>query len=426
MKQSSEGNLSLGGTLVDLSALEKHLSLKRILIGTAILLFLVAWNRGVALLYAMDALIIAILVVAWSFPLFNIRNIDIDVSLPESANEGEDISIRINTKKTGLLNRYMIELWGDFPFSSKLVNSKCHSGMKLITSIGAEKEHIMQVPCDLRGYFTLESFKLKTGFPLGLQYSEKEVTLDTNKSSSILVCPTPLPILHFEIERDQNHSALHVETTPKAGGHDDYIGVREYRHGDSPRHIHWPGSAKRGELVVREFEHNCSTHLTIFLDLNQQSSVGEGKHNTLEYAVKITATLVKYAIEHNYSFSVTGMASKPFNISSSSHSIDTLYDALEALAWVQADGNQSFSQFVRSHVLKTRRGGTAVLFDNSGQVAALLPELQAQNYYPLVYRFSAESFLNNNPLPSYPRKIESNVMTQWDISSNCELQGLFS
>jgi uncharacterized protein (DUF58 family) len=40
----------------------------------------------------------------------------------------------------------------------------------------------------------------------------------------------------------------------RAGAGSDMLGIREYRAGDSLRRIHWPSTARRGELVVREYE----------------------------------------------------------------------------------------------------------------------------------------------------------------------------
>src|SRR5207244_7518688 len=41
---------------------------------------------------------------------------------------------------------------------------------------------------------------------------------------------------------------------PRAGSGNELFGIREYRRGDSLRRIHWRSSARRGELVVREYE----------------------------------------------------------------------------------------------------------------------------------------------------------------------------
>ena len=46
----------------------------------------------------------------------------------------------------------------------------------------------------------------------------------------------------------------------------EYHGLRDYRSGDSPRWIHWRTSARRGELMVKEFEHQNEQDLAILID----------------------------------------------------------------------------------------------------------------------------------------------------------------
>jgi len=54
--------------------------------------------------------------------------------------------------------------------------------------------------------------------------------------------------------------------TPRAGSGNEIFGIREYQPGDSLRRIHWRSSAKRGELVVREYEPPGVQTLTIAVD----------------------------------------------------------------------------------------------------------------------------------------------------------------
>jgi uncharacterized protein (DUF58 family) len=54
--------------------------------------------------------------------------------------------------------------------------------------------------------------------------------------------------------------------SPRAGYGNEIFGVREYRPGDSLRRIHWRSSARRGELVVREFEPPGLQTLTVLVD----------------------------------------------------------------------------------------------------------------------------------------------------------------
>jgi uncharacterized protein (DUF58 family) len=54
--------------------------------------------------------------------------------------------------------------------------------------------------------------------------------------------------------------------SPRAGYGNELFGVREYRAGDSLRRIHWRSSARRGELVVREYEPPGLQTLSILVD----------------------------------------------------------------------------------------------------------------------------------------------------------------
>ena len=47
---------------------------------------------------------------------------------------------------------------------------------------------------------------------------------------------------------------------------DDFYRIREYRMGDDPRAIHWRTTARRGELMVREFRENRDRGLIVLFD----------------------------------------------------------------------------------------------------------------------------------------------------------------
>ena len=60
----------------------------------------------------------------------------------------------------------------------------------------------------------------------------------------------------WSVQSDNRH-VREVEsqlTVVRAGHGTDLYGVREFRSGDALRRIHWRTSARRGQLVVREFE----------------------------------------------------------------------------------------------------------------------------------------------------------------------------
>jgi len=79
-------------------------------------------------------------------------------------------------------------------------------------------------------------------------------------------------------------------------------GVRAYEPGDSYNRIHWPSTARTGELMVKLFELDPASDIWVVLDLQQGVHVGEDEDdNTEEVAVSIAASLARYFVTANRS-----------------------------------------------------------------------------------------------------------------------------
>lgn len=83
------------------------------------------------------------------------------------------------------------------------------------------------------------------------------------------------------------------ESTPQRiglAGQDDVL-VREHRHGDDLRRVHWRISAKQGELMVRLEEHPWDPAVTLLLDVRASAHFGEGPEGSLEWVVSLGASV---------------------------------------------------------------------------------------------------------------------------------------
>ena len=109
-----------------------------------------------------------------------------------------------------------------------------------------------------RGPVGATSWRIASSDPLGFfrfarQSPDREVALVLPRFASL---------------RDR-HEVRELEASaaaPRAGSGNELFGVREFRPGDPLRRIHWRSSARRGELVVREFEPPGVQSLGIFCD----------------------------------------------------------------------------------------------------------------------------------------------------------------
>lgn len=76
--------------------------------------------------------------------------------------------------------------------------------------------------------------------------------------------------------------------------------VREYRSGDPKRWIHWPTSARRDRLFVRESHPSGGNQLALWLHAPIHSNQGQGPDATLEIAVRSLGSLAQFLLEKGF------------------------------------------------------------------------------------------------------------------------------
>ena len=76
-------------------------------------------------------------------------------------------------------------------------------------------------------------------------------------------------------------------------GEDDQS-IREYRDGDDLRRIHWPATARTGDLMVRQEDRPARRTATVLLDPRADAHRGAGAHSSFEWAVSAAASLVAH------------------------------------------------------------------------------------------------------------------------------------
>jgi uncharacterized protein (DUF58 family) len=90
-------------------------------------------------------------------------------------------------------------------------------------------------------------------------------------------------------------------------------------------------------LIVRHFEQSGINAITIILDLKRENNLGFGKETTLEYAVKIAASLSKHFLDQGSIVQLLAYADKPI-ISSFGRDPSHFFSILELLATAESNG----------------------------------------------------------------------------------------
>jgi uncharacterized protein (DUF58 family) len=113
----------------------------------------------------------------------------------------------------------------------------------------------------------LAPLELNTGYPLALVRLAKAM----RDADELVVFPRlgTLKRAHLRRFLAQHSCTLgQARAFPRRhpGAQSEFHGLRPFRGGDSPRWIHWRTSARRGELMVREFEDMPNDHLVLIVN----------------------------------------------------------------------------------------------------------------------------------------------------------------
>jgi uncharacterized protein (DUF58 family) len=181
-----------------------------------------------------------------------------------------------------------------------------------------------------RGKYQFRDLDLGTRSPFGLVEHREKIALP----DQILVYPRigQLTRRWFVMQRQSSenrrgqrhdHSAQQVE----------YHGLRGYRAGDSPRWIHWRTSARRGELMVKEFEQQNEQDLAILIDpwLPRTKAAPE-QREALEQAISFAATLSLESCRQQGRRIVLGWTGAAPGMRQGPASVKLLHELLEKLA----------------------------------------------------------------------------------------------
>lgn len=173
--------------------------------------------------------------------------------------------------------------WLEFADSSRLPG---YNPRQVVScGSGSSYQWRTEAHCTQRGVFRLGPHTLRTGDPFGLFGMEIAGT----KSESLLVYPRVAHIPELELPRGSS-SGQDRRRRAYSGSERAQV-VRAYQAGDSLRHVHWPISARKGELIVTDVETEPSGDLWIVLDVNRLVQSGKAEESTLETSIVLAASV---------------------------------------------------------------------------------------------------------------------------------------
>ncbi|MCA9936669.1 MAG: DUF58 domain-containing protein, partial [Anaerolineales bacterium] len=239
--------------------------------------------------------------------------------------------------------------------------------------------------CRQRGRYQLGPVRISTSDPFGLFPMQRQDTQTRN----IVVYPMTVDIHNFALPvgilsgGDALRRRTHYVTTNASG-------VRDYAPGDSFGRIHWPSTARRDRLIVKEFELDPLADIWVIPDMSVFGHVAprirdeavqpslsdlpawmrletfELPENTEDYTVTIAASLAQYFLRQDRAVGMLayGQSNEVVQPDRSERQLNRI---LETLAVLRAEGQVPLGDMINGELHLFPKGTTLIVVTPSSQ-----------------------------------------------------------
>lgn len=269
----------------------------------AIVLYLLAGLTQVGWLYLVDSVLWGIIILAATYPWLGVAFVRAKrtIQQPQSTidtpgpAEGDPVKVSVTLRCRAFWPSYVLNLFYHCPlalpedrFHRYFVSNIPPSGQVTIEST---------VEAYQRGLHRLGPVIAESSAPFGLFRRRRQLT----PGQDILVYPQVHTLRRLALT--EGIDGLEARSRRSRTG-TDLAGSRKYTPGDPQRLIHWRNTAKAGRLMVKELEKLEDD--TVYLVFDATKVFGEGRETTLEYGVKILASVADYARRNQLPARVVG------------------------------------------------------------------------------------------------------------------------
>jgi uncharacterized protein (DUF58 family) len=307
---------------------------------------------------------------------------------------GDDVTVRIG-----------VDVEGGLPPATLVVHERIgrlgeHDAALIRRHGRLEGRYVL--PAVPRGRYPIQSSHVVIEDPFGLE----RVEIELSRAEALVVYPRLVDVERlFSDAGGRTPGGRRLLLRRTAGF--ELHSVREYEQGESLRRVHWPSTARRGELMVKELEDAPRDEAAVLLDADASCVVGEGAETTFEVQVRIAGSIVKAHARRGRRASL--VVSSRARTYQRVHSLDGDWKrALELLAAVEPDGPLPASTF-----LADESGPAGRALELTVVTASLTPRLVDRLLQrTLAHHSAALVYVESASFASPPRPAPADVAAQ--------------
>lgn len=392
------------------AALKRWINFHRLLWALTAVSFLIAWNRGLALLYGLFSLLAALLLLSYFMPRRQMRHIHVTRRCKGDFTAGRPGSITYGVTAVGA--RYQVELIESLDFA------QVREQRFFFNKISGQTACTLEFRCLHRGCFRLGDLRLASAYPFGIVEFSKWIPAEPVE---ILVFPRVVELTRLPEPLTADATTWGNQRLPQKGGRDEYTTVREYSRGDELNRIHWPVSARHQKLMVREYEKTDRPALLIVLDCNQRFNVGHAPLTAFEFAVSIAASMIRSASQEGIACFLATRSDRWRELTIPAHSTD-LYTLYELLARLTGDGRHAYPPVVARALRRFPQASLIATFRLDSEPA--MPEIGPQATH-IDVEMHGQSFCSPQEPAAKRKPLRQGNRWTYRVCANHKLETIF-
>ncbi len=251
------------------------------LLAGSVFLIIVGTLLNISQLFVMAAALFALLGFSYAAALRSARGLTVEHKLPDLISVGQQFTGRIILSGERVLNEAHFNVTMTLPDGVQLLKTEN------TTQSGAVAVRQFTLVITQRGEYNLGQVAVEVKDPLSLF----SLQVKAGHIHNLIAWPEPLnPKLLITPSQGTTQNGQQEISRQSVDGTSIYS-VRHWVPGDPLRHVHWPSTARLGELAVMEFDTEASQSLFVALDVRRVPS-GEPTDAAFETACGIVSHLL--------------------------------------------------------------------------------------------------------------------------------------
>jgi len=221
---------------------------------------------------------------------------------------------------------------------------------------------IAYLQSDKRGEYILKPSFVSSAFPFGIT----KWSCRNNTSQKINVYPRYETLNSLKLPLNTRFQKEGSSLVSNVGESLEFHACRDFRTGDNTKHIHWPTTARSGEIIVREFQEEYLCRIALIIDTyiprtNKFFTIREKKYfPNFEATLSLTAALAHYLAQGDYIVDIFAAGPNVYHFKGG-RSLAQLDQILDILASIEPNRKEPITKLKQAVIDGIASIGSAML-----------------------------------------------------------------